>query len=234
MSINPAVIASAGRNSLRRGMKTLPRALLDASCGLSRIAGSNDATARTDTTGATDGRFIAVEPDVDVETLRRALASGTTAIALAGCRTGADIQRLSVLLSVAEAQEDMPDGSIAIVAMTDGILPAPVSHQGFSGKSARLAALVWDQRALEGNLGAARPRTEDGNWSIPFATARAAVLLTAAAAGVPAYDTASALAGDGFIEDCRRSRADGFFGRVAAKERQIAVIEHIYATGVEP
>ncbi len=176
-------------------------------------------------------RFVVVDTEVDAKTLRQALASGARGIALADCRTGADTQRLAVMLSVAEAEEGFAEGSTPIFAITDGILPAPVSPQAFSGKSNRLAALIWDQQALSKSLGTNRARTENGEWRHAFAAARAAVLLAAAAAGIPAYDSASDLAGEAFTADCEGSLADGFFGRLAVDPVQTPVIEAVYACG---
>ncbi|WP_411035419.1 hypothetical protein [Shinella sp. BYT-45] len=198
-------------------MRTLPHALLATPDGLALPAGAE-----------TDGRFAIVEAAASVESLRHSLAGGAAGIALAGCRDGAAVQRLAVLLSVAEAEEGRPEGSTPILAVTDGILPAPSSPRNLSGKSGRLAGLVWDERALAGALNARRSRAGNGEWTGAFAAARAAVLLTAAAAGIPAYDSVSELDGEAFAADCRRSRDDGFFGRVAGDEAQLAAIEAAY------
>ncbi len=178
-----------------------------------------------------ESRFVVVNPDASLEMLRQAFAGGATGIALTGCRAGADIQRLAVLLSVAEAEENLVEGSTPILAITDGILPAPVSPQGFSGKTTRLAGLVWDQRGLVKTLAVEPTRTESDEWPPAFAAARAAVLLTAAAAGIPAYDSASDLLGELFATDCERSRDDGFFGRLASEPAQMAIIQTVYAGG---
>jgi citrate lyase beta subunit len=176
-------------------------------------------------------RFVVVELDVSLETLRQAIAGGATGIALTGCRAGADIQRLAVLLSVAEAEENLAESSTPILAITDGILPAPVSPQGFSGKTTRLAGLVWDQSGLVKTLGVEPTPTESGEWPPAFAAARATVLLTAAAAGIPAYDSASELTAELFLADCERSHDEGFFGRLASDPAQMAIIQTVYAGG---
>ena len=211
-------------------MRMPPHALFEASTGFGRPAEHRRTVSphRPAQASGADGAFVVVPADVRLDTLRRALAGGATRLALAGCRTGADVQRLAALLCVAEAEEGLAEDSTLILAMTDGILPAPVSPQGFAGKSRRLAALVWDRIGLERSLGASCARTEGGQWRNAFCAARAAVLLSAAAAGVPAYDTATALSGDAFAADCRQSRGDGFFGRVATDAAQLSVIEAVY------
>ncbi|WP_421579436.1 hypothetical protein [Shinella sp. M31] len=169
-----------------------------------------------------DGAIVVVKTDSDIATLQKALTAGAAMIALAGCRTGADLQRLATLLPVAEAQTGRTEGSISILAMTDGILPAPGAREGLAGKSKRLAGLVWDQRRLVSALGATRMRTESGEWLPPFSTARAATLLTAAAASVPAYDSAFDLDDEAFARAYEQSRGEGFFGLITATATQTA------------
>jgi citrate lyase beta subunit len=214
-------------------MIKLPHALLDASTGpASPVSGCRVLVgAGAAWESAADSRFLVVDSAAGLETLHFALRNGVAGIALAGWRTGADIQRLAVLLSVAEAEGGRIAGSTAILAMTDGILPAPLSPHGLSDKSGRLAALVWDQRGLMQTLGTKRALTDDGAWTSAFAAARAAVLLTAAAAGVPAYDSVSNLTGEAFAIACERSRDDGFFGRLAEDQVQASIIPTIYRRG---
>ena len=217
MSVNPPVIATDKGKRLRRGMTPLPRALLIPALGLPGLAGSR-------------GDIALVDAASPLHALRKLLAGGTRTVALSACRTGADLQRMATLLAVAEAEENRPEGCTAILALTDGILPAPAAPQSLAGKSTRLAGLVWDQRALAHRLGAARPFTENGEWASAFAAARAATLFMAAVAGVPVYDSALATEESDFARSCKRSRDEGFFGRVAADTAQILLIEAIYAS----
>lgn len=175
------------------------------------------------------GAIVVVETDSDIATLQQALTADAAMIALNGCRTGADLQRIATLLSVTEAEIGHPEGSTPILAMTDGILPAPAARESLAGKSRRLAGLAWNQRALALTLGATRTRTRSGEWTAPFATARAATLLTAAAAGVPAYDSFPDMNDDAFVPICNQSRADGFFGSFAIRATQMEAVETLYA-----
>lgn len=168
--------------------------------------------------------FPIVNNESTVDDLRAIVAVGTPVIGLAGCRKGADIQRLATLLSVAEAQGGRADGETRILALADGILPAPAAPEGFTGKSPRLAALVWDRLALENALATAAPRAQGGTWTV----ARSAVLLAAAAAGIPAYDCACDLDGNSFQRDCETSRNEGFYGRIAMHAAQATIIEATY------
>lgn len=208
-------------------MTTLPRALLALAPDQPIPANRRGVLIPVARISGTDihGAVVVVETDSDVATLQKALTAGAAMIALAGCRTGAALQRLATLLSVAEAEVGRPEGSTRILAFTDGILPAPAARESLAGKSKRLAGLVWDQTALAATLGATRARTEAGDWTSAFATARAATLLTAAVAGVPAYDSAADLEEHTLAWALKRSRAEGFFGHVVASRPQTEAIE---------
>ncbi len=207
-------------------MTSLPRALMHAPHDQPVPSGGLVATGAA----FAAGNFLLVESGREkLAALRLAIAGGCRGIALVGCRSGADIQRLAVLLDVAEAEEGVADGAVRILGVTDGIMPAPRDTSGFSGKTPRLAGLVWDHHALARCLGAKRHETAPGTWTTPFAAARAAVLLAAGAAGVPAYDSAEPHASGLFSEISQRSRDDGFYGCLAATTAQMAIIEEIYA-----
>ncbi len=171
-------------------------------------------------------RTILLPPDESEEALRTVVRLRPTAVALLDCRSGADVQRLDVLLSVAEAEEGLDPGMTAILAWTDGLLPAPYDATGFVGKSARLSGLVWDWRPLARLLGAGRWQDEQGAWTAAFAGARSMTLMAAKAAGVAAYEVAAG--GDHFSAGCRRARADGFDGCVAVEAGQVAIINQAY------
>ncbi len=95
----------------------------------------------------------------------------------------------------------------------------------------RLAALTWGGEDLAAALGATANREEDGDWTFPYQVARAQCLFAASAAGVAAIDTVFVDFRDidGFESDCRRSRRDGFSGRMAIHPDQVAPINRWYA-----
>ena len=209
-------------------MRPLPPALIDAAAGDALPADCRGLLVRAGDSRI-GGNFLLVQMDAGLEMLRPALAGGSAGIILAGWRTGADIQRLAALLSVAEAESGLADGATPILALADGILPPPASPHGLAGKSARLAALIWDHHLLLRKLGARRTVTENGEWTAAFAAARAATLLAAAAAGLPAYDSLSEHVGAAFATECERSRDDGFSGRLARDPDEAAIISALYA-----
>ncbi len=211
-------------------MNPLPRALFEATDIAPALPQGCGVLVRAGTAGdpRMKGSFVIVDGAVEAETLRRAIGGGAAGIALSGWRTGADLQRLATLLSVAEAEEGREDGRTGILAITDGILPAPLSPQGLAGKSGRLAALIWDQGLLKQTLGASRTLTQTGEWTAAFAAARSAALLAAAAAGIPTYDSLPEVTGAALVTACERSRDDGFFGGLAAHAAQIKPIRTVW------
>ncbi|MDX3929426.1 MAG: hypothetical protein QHC90_26945 [Shinella sp.] len=160
--------------------------------------------------------------------LRKAVLIGAAGIALKDVRNGAEVQRLDVLLSVAEAEEGVEHGRTKILALTDGMLPPAGSSAGFSEKSRRLIGLAFDPAALAATLGATRERSPDGQWAPAFAQARTATLFSSKAAGLAAFDAPSPLAGEPLLMDCHISRADGFDGRLTADPQQVEIINAAY------
>ena len=95
----------------------------------------------------------------------------------------------------------------------------------------RLIALTWGAEDLAAALGATDNKEPDGSWTFPYQLARAQCLFAASAAEVMAIDTiyADFRDFDGLERDCRRSRRDGFVGRLAIHPDQVATINSCYA-----
>ena len=176
-------------------------------------------------------RFALVKAKVGIDAVRAAVATAPEGIALAHCACGADVQRLDVLLSVAEAEACITPGTLPMIALTDGLLPPPRSEQGFAGKSGRLKALVWDWRGLARLLGARRTQGEDGRWTDAFAQARSAVLMSAKVAGVRAYDSFDAPSPAVLEAKCRESRLDGFAGAMIRQSGDLAAATRGFGEG---
>lgn len=172
-------------------------------------------------------QFFAEIPGESEQALRTIIRSKPAGVVLRGCRAGADIQRLDVLLSVAEAEEGVELGTTHIIGMTDGVLPPPNSEAAFKQKSRRLAGLLWDWRLLAKFLGARRSKDADGRWTQAFAEARTATLMCAKAAGIAAYEFASDVADLDRV--CREARADGFDGRATETPGDIVTINSTFS-----
>jgi len=134
-------------------------------------------------------------------------------VLLAGARSGADIQRLDVILRVAEVRTGVVVGSTGIVALASsaGILTA----DSFERCSIRLQAIG---RENQGD-----PLSDTARL------ARATIGLAASAAGVAALDAISPTGDEAvFQSECVIARENGFAGKLCRQPSQIPVINHAF------
>lgn len=150
--------------------------------------------------------------DIDLDALMPARPDGIVAEA----RSGADVQHLSIKLSVREAQLGLPDGSTKIIA-TAASTPASIFMLGsFCDASPRLAGLIFGG-------------TSDSLGEGPAHTARSLMVLAAKSAGVPAFDAPSPDVGSrGLSEICQAALRDGFAGKCADAADQVATINAVF------
>jgi citrate lyase subunit beta/citryl-CoA lyase len=121
-------------------------------------------------------------------------------------------------------------GSVRIAVVATETAKAMFALHTYAPAHPRLAALTWGGEDLAAALGATENR-EGGGWTFPYQVARAQCLFAAAAAEVTAIDTIHADFRDteGLELDCRRSRRDGFLGRMAIHPDQVATINRCYS-----
>ncbi|MGU3539761.1 aldolase/citrate lyase family protein [Methylobacterium sp. A54F] len=149
----------------------------------------------------------------DLAGLEAALAHGCDGILLGGVEDPRVLARIGARLAVHEAQAGLPDGCLRLLVSVEtprGVLALPA----LAAASPRLAGLGWDAQALAARLGLAGAEALDGIDPAPLAAARGALVLAAAAAGVPALDSALPRdLGDAHLaERVARARRDGFSG----------------------
>lgn len=135
--------------------------------------------------------------------------------------------------SVAELARRLADrgniGTMILPMATD--TPAAVLELGSYAGVKRLAGLCWRIDPLTAAVGAESACEEDGSLTAPFHLARSLCLFGAAAAGVPAIDTAFADAGnlEGLKQQAARARRDGFSGMLAIDPDQVPVINEVFS-----
>jgi len=156
------------------------------------------------------------------------VAAAPDGIVFAGAEGRADILRLSAMIAAAEAIAGLPDGGIGIVAMmttAGGVLSV-----GSRDATPRLRGIAWDSDTLAASMGAGSSREAHGRLIDPCRTARSQCLLAAAAAGIPAFDTAYANATDGAVLEAEAidARQQGFAGKLAASPDQVPVINAVF------
>ncbi|MFC3692050.1 aldolase/citrate lyase family protein [Chenggangzhangella methanolivorans] len=151
------------------------------------------------------------------------------AVATTAAETGADLQHLGALLSVAEAAGGLDDGEISIVAVAE-TTASLFGLIGFAVATPRLAAIAWDGEALGADFGDEEPRDADGRWSDPLQTARTLALAAAADAGLPALDSPFSTRDSGaFRGEAERARRDGFSGKISLDVNQAAIAQETFA-----
>ncbi|WEX78753.1 aldolase [Sinorhizobium numidicum] len=155
------------------------------------------------------------------------LGSRIDGIVLSGCRGPADVQKLDVMLKVAEAAGGIPAGRTALLAEY-AITPASVlSPHSLAGVSSRLSALIFDASALAEACGCIfSPDVKDKEVPAAVIAGRAAVVLRASEAGIVAYDILPAAATEeASVGRCfATSLRNGFSAVVARSPRQITLL----------
>ncbi len=158
-----------------------------------------------------------VETDLDA-----LFGPGPDGVFLPACDGAPGLQRMAVKLAVREAHIGRADGVTQIGAFAGGDAAGVLALRSFAGASSRLAALAFDEAGLRGAL--ALP---DGGGAA-IEAARAAVVLAAASAGVPAL---ASPVRSGETAAYAAARRDGFTGAMALFPGQVAAIHHIFPMG---
>ena len=109
---------------------------------------------------------------------------GPAAILLPKCTGPADLQALDHHLEALEAASDLPVGDIGVLALVTETA-ASLRNMDYARVTPRLRALLFGAEDLAADLGIS-PRDDGGSLNAPIAAARAAVLIAAAQAQVPA------------------------------------------------
>ena len=153
------------------------------------------------------------------------VTSRIATVFLSGARNGADLQHLDVLLQVSEARAGVTSGTTRIVAMSGDNPHGLLAAASFTGKSKRLIGLGWNADALATTMG-----LKSGLGSDVAVSARATLLLAAAAAEVAAIDTTDPETNEEiFRAACLHARAQGFSGKMTGTLSQVPVIQSAFA-----
>ena len=142
-----------------------------------------------------------------------------------------DLERIGHYLDALEAGPAWPQGSVKMASVATETARAMFALGSYAPAHPRLLALTWGAEDLSAALGATDNKEPDGSWTFPYELARAQCLFAAAAAEVAAIETVYTDFRDleGLERDCRRSRRDGFVGRLAIHPDQVDDINRCYA-----
>lgn len=145
---------------------------------------------------------------------------------LSGCGGVADIQKLDAMLRVAEAENGIEAGSVAILAEVGEAPEFFLSSHSLRGMSARLKGLIFDGAALTRATASQANNTMAERLGAPALFARAATVLKASQAGLPCYEllTEAPLSLEELLAKRDISLADGFSGVIACSAAQLAML----------
>jgi citrate lyase subunit beta/citryl-CoA lyase len=143
------------------------------------------------------------------------------AVMLPKCTGPHDLAALDHHLEALEVAAGLPPGGIGVLALVTETA-ASLRTMDYAGSTARLLGLCFGAEDLSADLGIA-PRGPEG-YAAPVQAARAATLLAAAWAGVPAIDTPWPDPKDpmGMMAEARQAALDGFTGKLCIHPSQIA------------
>jgi citrate lyase subunit beta / citryl-CoA lyase len=171
-----------------------------------------------------------IDADLDVVT-----AAGPDGFMLPKAEGGQSIQHASAKIAVREAEADLPEGAIGIIAIATETAAGVFQLGTYGGSSHRLAALTWGAEDLSADLGAETNRLADGSYADPYRLARSLTLMGAAAAGVDAIDTVFTAFRDmdALTAECEAARRDGFTGKMAIHPAQVEIINRVFTPSPE-
>lgn len=146
-----------------------------------------------------------------------------------------DLERLGHYLDALEAKAGLEAGALKVVVVATETPAAMFALDSYAPGHPRLCGLTWGAEDLGAAVGATDNKDPDGAWTDPYRVARVQCLFAAAAAGVAPIETLYADFKDeaGLAADCRRSRRDGFTGRLAIHPDQVAAINAGYSPSEE-
>lgn len=149
--------------------------------------------------------------------------------------TAAELARIDAALAALEVREGLPEGQIGLVVVATETARSMFELGQLGQASARLRGVTWGAVDLAVELGAARSRSEAGDWLPTYQLARSMTLLAAAAAQVAAIDTVYTDFRDheGLARYCAQARQDGFTGMLAIHPSQAPVINAAFTPGDE-
>jgi citrate lyase subunit beta / citryl-CoA lyase len=176
-------------------------------------------------------RVNALDTGLTLEDLAAVVKPGLDALLIPKVDGAADLERIGCYLDALEAKAGMASGSVKLAIVATETPKAMFALGSYAPAHPRLIALTWGAEDLSAALGTTGNKEPDGSWTFPYQLARAQCLFAASAAEAAPIDTIYADFRDleGLERDCRRSRRDGFVGRLAIHPDQVAAINRAYA-----
>jgi citrate lyase subunit beta / citryl-CoA lyase len=174
-------------------------------------------------------RINALDTGLTLDDLAAVVKPGLDGVLVPKANGAEDIVRFGHYLDAFETRAGMTVGLVRMAVVATETAKAMFALHTYAPAHPRLTALTWGGEDLAAALGATENR-EEGGWTFPYQIARTQCLFAASAAEVTAIDTIHADFRDieGLERDCRRSRRDGFLGRMAIHPDQVVTINRSY------
>jgi citrate lyase subunit beta / citryl-CoA lyase len=176
-------------------------------------------------------RVNALDTGLTLDDMAAVVKPGLDGLLIPKANGSSDVERIGHDLDMLEARAGLPRGSVKFAVVATETARAMFALGSYAPAHPRLIALTWGAEDLSAALGAIDNKEPDGSWTFPYQVARTQCLFAASAAEVAAIDTVFVDFRDleGLERDCRRSRRDGFNGRLAIHPDQVATINRSYA-----
>lgn len=170
------------------------------------------------------GVFVRINPPGTPQylpDLAAVVAARPFGIMLPKCTGPRDMVALDHHMEALEVASGQAPGSIGVIALVTETA-ASLLEMDYRGAPARLRALCFGAEDLSADLGIT-PRDAAQAYAAPVAAARAAVLVAAAAAGLPAIDTPwpDPKNPEGLRAEAAAAARDGFAGKLCIHPSQI-------------
>lgn len=180
-------------------------------------------------------RVNALDTGLTDDDLDHVIPGGPDGLVLPKAQGGTDVSHLAAKLAVREAESNLPDGCVGILAIATETAAALFRMGTYAGASHRLEGIAWGAEDLSADLGAETNRLPDGTYGEPYRLARTLTLLGASAAGILPIDAVypSFRDLDGLAAECEAARRDGFGAKMAIHPDQVAVINRIFTPSPE-
>lgn len=181
-------------------------------------------------------RINAVETGLWQEDLAAVMSGAPEGIMLPKAEGPEQLRQVAAQIYELEQRHGIPNGQTRLLPLVSETPRAALTISAYMDASMpRLAGLTWGAEDLSAELGAARKRDANGQWTDAFRFVRAQTLLVAHARGVWAIDTLYADFRD--LEGTKRAaeaaRADGFAGMLAIHPSQVPLINAAFTPSEE-
>jgi citrate lyase subunit beta/citryl-CoA lyase len=156
------------------------------------------------------------------------------AVLLPKCTGASDLLALDHHLEVLEVAAGLPVGAIGVLPLVTETAASVLGMPGMAAAARRVIGFCFGAEDLSADLGIA-PRRADQSFPAAVQHARAAMLIAAAAAGVPALDTPWPDPRDahGLAREAAEAAEDGFAGKLCIHPDQIAPVNAAFTPAAD-